>query len=849
MTNYKRILDTNIENTVIIDINGCSEPIRVVGIYWPHGQTRELEDLTPFIVQNTLLVGDFNATAEEWNSPTTDARGYRLKKWTDENNLLFIPSTKNSSKRSRRHIDLIFTNLTNLKSETILKGSSDHWPMVLTSDQIGFKTTGQFPKVNWTVFKLALGLFQEFWIKESEVQDMDNWYLNYVRFLAALKNRVTTWKSSNKYRPSLPPYVVGMLKEVRLVRNIYYRRRKVNDGVSNEYTRALLRVMTRNVRNEINKYKTECWGNFLAKVQQSHKFGGSEFWLHLSKIYKPKTLPFSKLKKDAEILSDHQDITMTLYDCYKQQAKAPEIDEDNPHEQYVEKEYIKILQEIAKVSSPIQESITLPEMIKVVRKLKNKRSSGYDQVSNYMIKLLPPAYIECLQKCFNTWLRECRFPDFWKSAKIITLNKLKSGVPQSDQTRPISLLPTHSKLLEKLILVKVRRWAEGNQLIPKEQSGFRPGGLLCTRVLSIYQEIKNNLAANVPTLAIYVDYKKAYDMIWHKGLLVKLRDLEMPTILLKMMVSWLEKRQAYITFGGISSDFFEINIGLPQGSSLSPYLFIVYHCDLIRCLGAHSGHLFADDLSVLIRAPIMRALSPMTEYLEKEGTQVCRRLAEYAKKWKQPINVQKTVGQLFYTQIEQPKIEVRMEEQVLEIANSFKYLGFTWTNKLSLKPTIDLCLEKVKKAIVKLNWLNKGRIMSTSVLRQCLFAYVFPHLAWIFPLYPLLPKTQKDLLDRKFRVAIRIVHRCPYVSAEDLLTVTKEKPLETYIRRYIKKRLQKMHESDLGGSLFHEDIFYWDQFQKEKNNSLGQFFRLKRIKKLISRHESLLIKWIDFVHK
>ena len=353
------------------------------------------------------------------------------------------------------------------------------------------------------------------------------------------------------------------------------------------------------------------------------------------------------------------------------------------------------------------------------------------------------------------------------------MNKLKSGVLQSDQTRPISLLPTHSKLLEKLILVKVRRWAEGSQLVPKEQSGFRPGRLLCTRVLSIYQEIKNNLAANVPTLAIYVDYKKAYDMIWHKGLLVKLRDLEMPTILLKIMVSWLEKRQAYIIFGEIRSDLSEINISLPQGSSLSPYLFIVYHCDLIRCLGAHSGHLFADDLSVLIRASIMRALSPMKEYLEKEGTQVCRSLAEYAKKWKQPINVQKTVGQLFYTQIEQPKIEVRMEEQVLEIANTFKYLGFTWTNKLSLKPTIDLCLEKVKKAIVKLNWLNKGRIMSTFVLRQCLFAYVFPHVAWIFPLYPLLPKTQKDSLDSKFRVAVRIVHRYPYVSAEDLFTITK----------------------------------------------------------------------------
>ena len=140
-------------------------------------------------------------------------------------------------------------------------------------------------------------------------------------------------------------------------------------------------------------------------------------------------------------------------------------------------------------------------------------------------------------------------------------------------------------------------------------------------------------------------------------------------------------------------------------------------------------------------------------------------------------------------------------------------------------------------------------MISTPVLRQCLFAYVFPHLAWIFSLYPLLPKTQKDSLDRKFRVAITIVHRCSYVSAEDLFTVTKENPLEAYARRFIKKRLQKVHKSGLGGSLFYEDIFYWDQFRKEKNDSLDQFFRLKRIKKLMSGHESASIKWIDFVYK
>jgi hypothetical protein len=145
--------------------------------------------------------------------------------------------------------------------------------------------------------------------------------------------------------------------------------------------------------------------------------------------------------------------------------------------------------------------------------MKGKKSSGLDQVSNFIIKLLPPTYIESLVHRFNHWLNEGRYPDFWKTSKIVTLNKLKAGIPRSNQTRPISLLATHSKLFEKVLLDRIRSWVEGNKLVPSEQSGFRMNCLLQTRVLSIFQEVQNNLAANVPTLALYVDYEKAFDLV------------------------------------------------------------------------------------------------------------------------------------------------------------------------------------------------------------------------------------------------------------------------------------------------------------------------------------------------
>ena len=94
------------------------------------------------------------------------------------------------------------------------------------------------------------------------------------------------------------------------------------------------------------------------------------------------------------------------------------------------------------------------------------------------------------------------------------------------------------------MLEKVRKWAESNSLVPTEQSGFRPGCLLPTRVLSIYQEVKNNMAANIPTLAVYIDYQKAYDKVWHKEFIVKLCRMGISLGLLKLIISWLSDDSA-----------------------------------------------------------------------------------------------------------------------------------------------------------------------------------------------------------------------------------------------------------------------------------------------------------------
>ncbi|CAF4913904.1 unnamed protein product, partial [Rotaria socialis] len=248
-------IDLNIENTIIVDVDGLSETVKIIAIYWPAGQTRVLGELESYITKNTIITGDFNASVKEWGSTSADKRGRILKEWVEKNNLCYIPSLSNSSKRSNRNIDLTFTNLGGTKGVTLKMGTSDHWPIMITCDNLVFDKNSIFPHIHWKAYEAILTLLQEFWQKEQiRGMPVDDWYMNYVRFLAALKNRLTQWKGKEKFRPALPHYLIQKLQEVKRVRNKYYRERKI--CIINEETRVLLRVLTCEVKIEIAKYKT-----------------------------------------------------------------------------------------------------------------------------------------------------------------------------------------------------------------------------------------------------------------------------------------------------------------------------------------------------------------------------------------------------------------------------------------------------------------------------------------------------------------------------------------------------------------------------------------------------------------
>jgi hypothetical protein len=170
---------------------------------------------------------------------------------------------------------------------------------------------------------------------------------------------------------------------------------------------------------------------------------------------------------------------------------------------------------------------------------------------------------------------------------------------------------------------------------------------------------------------------------------------------------------------------------------------------------------------------------------------------------------------------------------------------------------VDKCLENIQKSFIKLKWLNRNGDISKQVSRTCFFAYSFPFFTWLFPFFPPLPAMQQELIKRKYRSGLQIVHRCLFARATEIFSLTKEKPIEHYVCRYLRKRLSKAHRTDLGHSSFYQDVFYWDQFNNHRSNMkrkkdslrVGHFFRLSRVKNIKKKHQLYLLEWLSFIDK
>ena len=219
-----------------------------------------------------------------------------------------------------------------------------------------------------------------------------------------------------------------------------------------------------------------------------------------------------------------------------------------------------------------------------------------------MFNFLSPGYWSLLLQVFNHSFQSAVLPKAWKDTRMILLAKKESICPPS-LTRPISLIDPFLKVGERLFLPRFHDGLFKKGLLPDNQSGFREGFCLQTRLLLFLEDAYSLMINSAPVCTIFLDFRPAFDQVWHEGCIGKLYRLAISPSFLKWIDAWLLNRRTFIELDNKKSRWFCIEKGGPQRSVLTPTLFISFHCYISQFLSGCISHFFADDVAVILSGP------------------------------------------------------------------------------------------------------------------------------------------------------------------------------------------------------------------------------------------------------
>jgi hypothetical protein len=229
---------------------------------------------------------------------------------------------------------------------------------------------------------------------------------------------------------------------------------------------------------------------------------------------------------------------------------------------------------------------------KLIFKLTKNKAPGRDKITNTALKFLPKNKLLDLTKIINGCLNLCYFPSIWKLSSIISIPKPGKNHQLPENYRPIAPLSSLSKVYERTILQHLQKSLANK--IRDEQFAFRQNHSTVLQLTKLMNQISANLNQGIQTAAIFLDVEKAFDTVWHDGLLHKMLSMNIPLQLLKIIESFLSERTFFAKIENQNSSIRMVNASVPQGSCLSPTLFNIYTNDLPTNTKSRVC-LFADD--------------------------------------------------------------------------------------------------------------------------------------------------------------------------------------------------------------------------------------------------------------
>jgi hypothetical protein len=660
-------------------------PITIASCYLSPSKTLLKSDLEALFAMGTavILAGDFNSKHTMWSCSSTNVNGTAMSRFADE--LLFdviVPLDPTHYPAITGHsanpldVALLRSVTLPLRSlEVIHALDSDHRPVIL---QLG-AAVDAIPTTKLVTDWRKLGklLGAPAGPALDSIPDILSSPADANHAIEALASHLDSAVSqSSRQVPVMGHHRLKLPDELRCLLRAKNRAIRAHDVFPSEENRRRMRVLQRTVKRRIKVFRDNQWANLLEQIEPSHQ----AYW-RLARSFKADTVvSMPPLRRpDDTVAFDDDEKSECLADSLEAQCSPSTLPCDPDHIAHVDREVERLS---AAPPSTALTPTTVDEVQSLIRGLKPRCAPGADGISNKILKNLPAQLICLLVAIFNSAMANHIFPAVWKEADVIGIHKPGKDASVPSSYRPISLLNSIGKLYERILLTRLKDYVFANNILINEQFGFRPKHSCINQVHRITEHVLSGFSSHPHrgTGALFFDVAKAFDKVWHNGLLYKLYKLKIPDSLVLILRDYLSNRYFRFRVEGTRSSPRPLRAGVPQGSVLSPLLFSLYVNDIARTQGVHLA-LFADD-TALFYTHKNRA------HVAKKLQTAANTLGEWFRTWRIEVNPEKSAAVFFSRSCKPLPPDIKLFDRRIPWVKKVKYLGVTLDRYLSFAPHI-----------------------------------------------------------------------------------------------------------------------------------------------------------------
>ena len=397
--------------------------------------------------------------------------------------------------------------------------------------------------------------------------------------------------------------------------------------------------------------------------------------------------------------------------------------------------------------------LAVHEVGKYIMQLKNKKSMGSDNINAFLLKTALPYIVEPLTYIYNLCINQSTFPQTFKQAKVIPLPKTKD-ISDPNNFRPISLLSVLSKPLEKHIHKHITQFIEEFNLFHVFQSGFRNKHSCHSALVRMCDTWLSAINKSQLTGAVFLDLRKAFDLVNHDILLQKLNLYLQNSHTVSLIESFLRGRTQKVFLNGQYSQQGHVDCGVPQGSILGPLLF----CLFINDLPIHISNknvicdLFADDSSVhtssasieTIRSSLQQSLDDIYSWCNNN------QMVLHPKKSKSMLITSRQKHQL------QPlALNLKLNTEAVEQVSSHRVLGVVVDHELRWHIHIHNICKRISQNLYLLNKLR--HYVSIDACKSFFHAHCLSHINFASTVWSGASETHMKKLNSLYRRGAKII--------------------------------------------------------------------------------------------